>query len=106
MCTSVTLQIKGVVESFSTEGAKVSLRVTVALHVTVEEPLKGEDLGTETALELGWIHIGAGQWHLFNPASVHRISGKRVLDSVTSVDDLKRSVWWQAKLKRNSIFVI
>ena len=100
----MTLQIKSVVESFSTEGAKVSLCVTVTLHVTVEKPLEGEDLGTETALELGRIHVGAGRRHLFNPAGVDRISGQRVLDTITSVDDLKRSIWWQAKLKRNSFF--
>ena len=98
----MTLQIEGVIESFSAEGAKVSLCVTVTLHVTVEEPLEGEDLGTKTALELGRIHVVAGHRHLFNPTSLHGISGQRVLDAITSVDDLKRSVWWQTKLKRNS----
>jgi hypothetical protein len=96
----VTLQIKGIVKSFATEGAKVSLCVTVTLHVTVEKPLKGEDLGTETTLKLGGIRVGASGRHLFNPSVIHRISGQRILDTIPSIYNLKRSVWWQAKLKK------
>ena len=55
MCACVTLQIEGVVESFTTECAQITFAVTVTLHVTVEKALKGEHLGADPALELGRI---------------------------------------------------
>ena len=51
----MTLQIEGVVESFTAECAQITFAVTVTLHVTVEKALKGEHLGADPALELGRI---------------------------------------------------
>ena len=58
MCSSVSLQIKGIIESFSAESAQVSLCIAVTLHVAIKESLQGEHLGTESTLELGGIYIG------------------------------------------------
>ena len=52
MSSGVSLQIKGVIEALATEGAEISLGVTVALHVPVEEPLQGEGLPTHATGEL------------------------------------------------------
>ena len=95
----VPLQVKGVVEPFAAEGAEVSLGVAVALHVAVEETLEAEDLGTEAALELGRITLCPRGRHLVQPSGLHWISGQWVLNAIASVDDLQRSVWWQAELK-------
>jgi hypothetical protein len=94
------LQVKGIIEAFATEGAEVSLGVAVALHVAVEEALEAEDLGTEAALELGRVTLSPGRRHLVQPSGLHRISGKGILNAIASIDDLQRSVWWQAKLKK------
>ena len=51
----MSFQVKGVVETFSAEGAQVTLAVAVTLHVPVEKPLQGEHLGANPALELGRI---------------------------------------------------
>ena len=75
MGTGVSLQVKGVVEPLSAEGAEVPLRVAVALHVAVEETLKAEDLGTEAALELGRVSLGPGWRHLVQPSRLNWISG-------------------------------
>lgn len=99
MGAGVPLQVKGIIEPFAAEGAEVSLGVAVALHVTVEEALQAEDLGTEAALELGWVSLSSGWRHLVQSSGLHRIVGKRILNAIASVDDFQRSVWWQAKLK-------
>lgn len=53
------LQIKGVVEAFSTEGAQVSLHLAVALDVPVEHPLQAEAFATQLAAMQGSIGAGA-----------------------------------------------
>lgn len=55
MGSRVPFEVKGVVETFATEGAQVTLGVTVALHVTIEQPLQAENLCAESALEFGGI---------------------------------------------------
>lgn len=44
MCPGVALQVKCVIETLATEGAKISLDITVTLDVSVEQTLKGEQL--------------------------------------------------------------
>lgn len=49
MGPDMPLQIKGVVESFPTEGAQVSLHLAVTLDVTVEHPLQAKAFATQLA---------------------------------------------------------
>ena len=51
MCPCVSLQVKCVIEALATEGAEIPLDITVALHVSVEESLKGETFVTSSASE-------------------------------------------------------
>jgi len=67
VCAGVSLQVKSIIESLSTEGAQVTLGVAVALHVAVEESLKTEDLGTEPALKLGGIVLRSCWRKFFQP---------------------------------------
>lgn len=56
----MSLQVEGVVEAFSTEGAQVPLHLAVALDVTVEHPLQAEAFAAQlTAMHRG-IAAGAG----------------------------------------------
>jgi hypothetical protein len=71
----------------------------VTLHVAVQQSLKGERLGTQAALELGGIRFRSGRRKFLVPGWFHRITGQRIFNAVTSIDDFQRSVWWQAKLK-------
>lgn len=52
MCTSVALEVKGVVETFATKSAQVTLDIRVALHMAVEESLEAERLGAHATHEL------------------------------------------------------
>lgn len=47
MCPSMSFEIKSVVEAFATEGAQVSLDITMAFHMPVEQPLKTKHLGAD-----------------------------------------------------------
>ena len=75
MCAGVSLQIKGVIESFATEGAEVALCVAVALHVTVQQPLEAERFGTEPALELARITFRPCGWTLFQLGWLNNVAG-------------------------------
>lgn len=44
MCAHMSFEVKGVIETLPTVGAKVSLDVIVTFHVTVEHALVGEGL--------------------------------------------------------------
>lgn len=59
MGPDMPLQIKGVVESFPTEGAQVSLHLAVALDVTVEHPLQAKAFATQLAVMQGSVIAGA-----------------------------------------------
>jgi len=97
----VPFQVKSVVEPFATEGAEVALDVTVTLHVTVQESLEAEGLGAEVAGKAGAVPqrlrvlglLPLGPRH----AVRHLLVGQRVLDTVSSVDELQRDVSRQAK---------
>lgn len=52
MCACVALKVKGVIETFATESAQVTLDIRVALHMAVEESLEGERLGAHATHEL------------------------------------------------------
>ena len=99
MCPGVALQIKGVIEAFSTEGAEIPLGVAVALHVTVKQPLQGELLGARSALELGRVRVRPDRGQLLlcldNPIGRHR-----VLESVAAVDQLDGDVGRNTELRK------
>ena len=57
MCSSMSFQIKCIIETFATEGTKVSFSVTVTLHMPVKQPLQSENFGAESALEFGRIRL-------------------------------------------------
>ena len=93
----MSLQIKGVVEAFSTEGAKVPLGVRVALHVPVEESLEGEGLGAGPTLEFGRIG-GCPHGRELLLALGANLRGHRVLDSVSAIDQLNGAVTGDSNL--------
>ena len=99
MCSCVPLQIKCIIEALSTEGAEIPLGVTVALHVTVKQPLQGELLGARSALELGRIRVRPNRGQLLlcldNPIGRHR-----VLESVAAVDQLDGDVGRNTELRK------
>ena len=58
MSSGVPFQVEGVVETLAAEGAQVSLRVAVTLHVPVEKSLEVEDFRAHATLKLGRIRLG------------------------------------------------
>jgi len=88
MSSGVSLQIEGVVESLPTEGAEVPLGVTVALHVSVEQPLQGEGLPTDTTGELAGVRLAPHGGQLLNIFLLRDVTHHGVLDSVSSIDYL------------------
>lgn len=56
---SVSFQVERVVESFAAKRAQVTFDVRVTFHVSVEQPLQSETLGTKSAREFGRI-VGIG----------------------------------------------
>lgn len=78
----VSLQIKGIVESFAAEGAQVAFDIWMTLHVSIQESLKGECLRAYSAHELIVIvHRGRfwGRSRFFiiiaNAMAVHIVNG-------------------------------
>lgn len=59
MSPYVSLQIKGVIEPFATEGAQVSLHLVVTLHVTVEHPLQAKAFAAQLTVMHRSIVAGA-----------------------------------------------
>lgn len=57
----VSLQIKGVIEPFATEGAQMSLYLAVTLHVTVEHPLQAKAFATQLTIVQRRIVAGASR---------------------------------------------
>ena len=55
MSACMPLQVKGIIKTFTTECAKVSFSITMALHVPIQKPLKGEAFGADPAAEFGRI---------------------------------------------------
>ena len=86
VCSGVSLQVEGVVESFPAECAEISLDVTVTLHVPVKKSLKGESFATNPAAKLAGVHVTSLWWKLLRFRS-GRVQGQRIFDSVTSIDE-------------------
>ena len=88
MSASVSFQIKGIIKALAAKGAQVSLGITVALHVPVEEPLQAKVFRAHPALELARISFGP-EWGQFlgHPGRIG-ITGQGVLDAKAPVDQL------------------
>lgn len=88
MSPGVSLQIEGVVESFPTESAEISLGVTVTLHVSVEKPLEGETFPTNPAGKLAGVGFTPDRWQLLHFFLLRNVAHHGVLDTVASVNNL------------------
>ena len=88
MSPGVSLQIEGVVESFPTESAEISLGVTVTLHVSVEKSLQRETFSTNSAGKLAGIGFTPHRWQLLNFLLLRGIAHHGILDTVASVNNL------------------
>lgn len=51
MCSRMPLEVESVVEALSTECAKITFYIAVALHVTIKKPLKAKVFAAYTASE-------------------------------------------------------
>ena len=98
MSSCVSFQVERVVEAFSAEGTKIALHVAVAFHVSVQESLQAETLLADFALELA-ILLGPHRLRFLRLGTGRKIERQRVLDPVTTVDQLQRGVGWNAKLE-------
>ena len=88
MSPCVSLQIEGVVESFPTESAEISLGVAVTLHMSVEKPLQGETFPTSPAGKLAWVGFTSHWWQLLHFLLLRDVAYHGILDTVTSVNNL------------------
>ena len=99
MCPGVTFQIKGVIETLPAECAQVPLGVAMTLHVAVQQPLQCESLGTDPTCKLGRISFRSDWRELF-----FRFRGwichHRVFHSMTTINQLNRSIRWDSKLRK------
>jgi len=88
MSSGVSLQIEGVIEALATEGAEISLGVTVTLHVPVKEPLEREGLATHTTGELAGVRLTPHGGQLLNIFLLRDVTHHGVLDPMSTVDYL------------------
>ena len=105
MCPGVALQVKGVIEALSAEGAEIALGVAVALHVPVQQSLQGELLGAYPALELGRVRVGPHRGQLLLCLD-HPVRRQRVLESVAAVDQLDGGVRRNAELRGRNRWIL
>ena len=94
----MSFQVERVVEAFSAEGTKIALHVAVAFHVSVQETLQAEPLLADFALELA-VLLGSDWLRLLRLGTGRKIERQRILDPVSTVDQLQRGVGWNAKLE-------
>lgn len=88
MCPGVSLQIESVVESLPTESAEISLGVTVTLHMSVQKPLEGETLPTDSAGKLARVGFTSHWWQLLNLFLLRGVAHHGILDSVAPINNL------------------
>ena len=98
MGSSMTFQIKRIIETFSTERTQVSFGIAVAFHVSIQQPLQGEDFGAESTLKFGGIRFWSG-WRQFFLFAIW-ISGHWIFDAMATIDQFDWCIRWDAKLKK------
>ena len=74
MSPGVPFQIEGVIEALAAEGAQVALRVTVALHVPIQQPLEAENLRAHPALEFAGVALRPCWWQLGSSRLLRRVN--------------------------------
>jgi hypothetical protein len=52
VCSRVSLQVEGVVESLAAEGAEVALHVAVAFHVAIQQAQQAEGFLAHPAVQI------------------------------------------------------
>jgi len=92
MCTSVSLQIECIVETLSTEGAEVSLCIAVTLHMTIQQPCKTKGFSTSATGKPRRIIFTSHWGQLFTLFFLRDIGHHRVLDPVTTIDQLEMGI--------------
>lgn len=91
MCSCVSFQIERIIESFSAKCTQVSLNIRMAFHMTIQEPLQSESLGTYATYELVWIVFRNGDVFLIlisNPVSMSIFNCQWIFNAVSSIDKL------------------
>ena len=89
MSPGVALQVKGVIEALSAEGAEIALGVAVTLHVPVEKALQPERLAADPAGELAGVGLAPQRRQLLHLLlGVRGVAHHRVLDPVPAIDQL------------------
>jgi hypothetical protein len=57
MCSCVPFQIKGIIKPFTAKCTKITFGIRVALHMSIQQPLKAKHFCTHSALKLGGIRF-------------------------------------------------
>lgn len=85
MSPCVSFQVKGVIETFSAEGTKISFYIAVTLHVSVQKALKCESFLADSTLKFGGIFITAGWRKLVRFWSHGGIKCQRIFDAMSTI---------------------
>ena len=106
MCSSVALQVEGVIEALSAKGAEVPLDVTVTLEVAVQQALQSEEFATNPTRKLGGVSLRSQRGHLLGPQDFWVVCGHWVLDPEARIDQFHGGVGRDAKLEKFKFYVV
>lgn len=107
MSSGMSLQIEGIVEALSAEGAQVSFDVRVTFHVTVEETLQIEAFTANVTSELvvafdlfdrRWCALLARHRLLFAQTTRNVLDRERILDAMSTIDEFQLNLWRKSQL--------
>lgn len=106
MCSSMSFQIKRIIESFTTEGTQVSFCIRMTFHMSIQKSLKAKHFCAQTTLKLCRIRFGSNRSKFF----ICRLnlwayfwSRHWVFNSVSSIYDFDWHVGWYAKPLRDNL---
>lgn len=100
MCSSMSFQIKRIVESFTTEGTQVSFCIRVTFHMPIQKSLKTKHFCAQATLKLCRIRFWSNRSKFFIcRLNLRAYFGSRhwIFDSVSSIDDFDWHVGRYAK---------
>lgn len=112
MCSCVTLQIESVVESLAAERAQISLYIRMTFHVSIQESLQREMLGTDATPILSaalfailndcWgllrVFLHCGMFVVSNsPRAV--LNSEWILDAMSAIHKFQLNFCWQSQLQ-------
>ena len=99
MGPGMSLQIKGVIEAFTTKGTEIPLGITVTLHVPIQKPLQAEDFRAQAALKLGRVAFRSG-WRQLDLRNLYLwIGAQRIFDSMPTIDEFNGCIRWNTQLQ-------